>query len=171
MPTKRALLIVEDDIAFANALRRSFERRDYDPVLAYAQSKSANALFALALDKRGSDVGVRSFSLHPGAILTDLARHIPPEVLRAYGAVDEAGRVVIDPANDKKTVQQGAATILWCAVSGDLDGMGGVYCEDCDVAAPAPDDPARLVGVKPWAIDEALAERLWRVSEAMIAVT
>jgi NAD(P)-dependent dehydrogenase (short-subunit alcohol dehydrogenase family) len=146
-----------------------FEHRDYEPFVAYGQSKTANALFAVELDRRGKQDGIRAFSLHPGAILTDLARFVPPEVIKAYGAVDDAGNVVIDPTNDKKTPQQGAATLVWCAVSPQLDGMGGVYCEDCDIAVPTPDDSETLRGVKSWAVDPEMAARLWAASEAMTA--
>ena len=64
-----------------------------------------------------------------------------------------------------KTVEQGAATTVWCAVSRQLDALGGVYCEDCNIAAPVPADSPALTGVRPWAMEPALAERLWALSE------
>lgn len=142
-----------------------FTVRDYDPVVAYAQSKSADALFAIGVDDRGRDRGIRAFSVHPGSIITPLSSHLPIEVFHQYGAIDAEGRPVIDPANDKKTVPQGAATQLWCAVAPELDGLGGVYCEDCDVAVATPAESEEHRGVKPWAADPVLAERLWAVSE------
>lgn len=153
--------VIFDDIHFA--------RREYDSFSAYGQSKTANALFAVELDRRYSDQGLRAVSLHPGAILTNLARYVSADVIKAYGAVDEQGQPVIDPANDKKNPEQGAATIVWCAVSADLDAMGGAYCEDCDVAEMAPAEAMDGRGVKPWAIDPAQAHRLWRESEKMLA--
>lgn len=141
-----------------------FLRRPYDKWLAYGQSKTANALFAIALDQRGRSHGVRAFSLHPGQILTDLARHLSTAELAAFDALDEQGRPRLDPHNGLKTVEQGAATGLWCATSAVLADLGGVYCEDCNVA-PINDPETGRKGVAKWAADAGLAERLWAVSE------
>ena len=145
-----------------------FHRRAYDPGIAYGRSKSANALFAVGLDARFHDRDIRAFSLHPGAIFTDLMRHAPSEALVQHGIIDDAGKPLIDPANDRKTIAQGAATQVWCAVSPQLDGMGGVYCEDCDIAWPSPAESAIQRGVKPWASDIELADRLWTLSESLV---
>jgi NAD(P)-dependent dehydrogenase (short-subunit alcohol dehydrogenase family) len=150
----------------------NFERRDYDPWKAYAQSKTANILFALELDRRGAAEGVRAFSVHPGGILTDLMRHMTHEGLRGNGFLDEADRPVLDPARGKKTPEQGAATILWCAVGPQLDGMGGVYCEDCEIAAPADGgEPRWEGGVRAFARDPEVAQELWALSERLTGVT
>jgi NAD(P)-dependent dehydrogenase (short-subunit alcohol dehydrogenase family) len=150
----------------------NFEHRDYSPHLAYGQSKTANALFAVALDARGKDHGIRTVSLHPGGIVsTNLARHLSAEQLSASGYVDEQGRPVIDPWNNKKTIEQGASTTVWCATSPDLDGRGGVYCENCDISQAVPADSKELLGVRPWATDPALAERLWGLSERLTGVS
>lgn len=140
-----------------------FVRRDYDKWIAYGQSKSANALFARALDRRGVAHGIRAFSLHPGQILTELGRHLSAEEIAAFDAFDEHGQPRIDPSRGMKTLQQGAATSLWCATSPLLDGLGGVYCEDCNIAAINQPDLGRK-GVAAWAADDALAERLWERS-------
>lgn len=137
----------------------SFERRPYDKWAAYAQSKSAIALFAVALDARGEPHGVRAFSVHPGAIVTDLMRHMAAEEVDA--AVTASNHI-----SPMKTVEQGAATSVWCATSAQLEGMGGVYCEDVDIAEAVPADFPAPRGVRPWAMDPALAERLWAMSEA-----
>ena len=147
-----------------------FLRRPYDKWLAYGQSKTANALFAIALDQRGRSHGVRAFSLHPGQILTDLARHLSTTELAAFDALDEQGRPRLDPHNGLKTVEQGAATGLWCATSGVLADLGGVYCEDCNVA-PINDPETGRKGVAQWAADAGLAERLWTVSEQWTGLT
>ncbi len=120
----------------------NFERRAYDAWKAYGQSKTANALFALHLDGLGQPHGIRAFSLHPGGIIaTDLSRHsYSEERLKGLGYIDDQGKPVIDPDNNKKTIQQGASTQVWCAVSDNLAGMGGVYCENCNVARPEPAD-------------------------------
>jgi NAD(P)-dependent dehydrogenase (short-subunit alcohol dehydrogenase family) len=155
----------------------SFEHRAYDPWVAYGQSKTANVLFALGVDKRGEADGIRAFALHPGAIMTDLVRHISQDELRAFGAIDEEGRPVVDLERGFKNVPQGAATSVWCAASPQLDGMGGVYCEDVEVSpilVEADNTPGRVssdVGVRPWAIDPAAAESLWALSETLTGVS
>ncbi|GGZ56858.1 oxidoreductase [Lysobacter xinjiangensis] len=143
-----------------------FLTRSYDKWTAYGQSKTANALFALGLDRRGAAHGVRAFSLHPGQILTDLARHLSAEEIAGFGALDAEGRPIVDPSRGMKTVEQGAATGLWCATSPALRGSGGVYCEDCDIAPVNTGELGRR-GVARWACDAGLAERLWSVSETL----
>lgn len=147
-----------------------FLQRPYDKWVAYGQSKTANALFALGLDVRGRTKGVRAFSVHPGSILTDLARHLSDEEIAGFDALDDQGRPRIDPERGLKTVEQGAATILWCATSAGLVGMGGVYCEDCDIAVPQTSTTGRR-GVAAWAADPVLADQLWTVSEDLTGVT
>lgn len=144
----------------------SFEHERYDRGRAYSRSKTANILFAVGLDRRGAPWGVRAFSVHPGVIFTGLYEHITPEQLRAIRFVDDNDR----PADFVKTAEQGAATATWCAVSPRLEGMGGVYCEDCDVAEAVPADSQRFGGVRPWAIDPVTAEQLWELSERMTGV-
>ncbi|TGE03769.1 oxidoreductase [Hymenobacter fodinae] len=150
----------------------NFERHAYDPWVAYGQSKTANVLFARGLDRRGHAAGIRAFSLHPGSIAgTGLSKYVTPEQLRQMGAVDAAGNIVVDPARGLKTAAQGAATSVWCATSPQLAGLGGVYCEDNDVATIyTPDDsptPRAMTGVMPYAVDEANADRLWTLSEQL----
>jgi NAD(P)-dependent dehydrogenase (short-subunit alcohol dehydrogenase family) len=155
----------------------NFERRAYDPWAAYGQSKTANILFAVALDARARSEGIRAFSLHPGGIVeTGLGKYVSKEQLRAAGVIDERGQPIIDPERQLKTVEQGAATIVWCATSPRLEGMGGVYCENCDVAPLMTEDPGattmadvrRLKGVRPYAVDPDAAERLWIMSERLL---
>jgi len=143
-----------------------FERSDYDKWEAYGRAKSANSLFAIGLDARAAAHDVRAFAVHPGGIMTDLQRFMPIEEKRAMGWIDAEGRV-----NERfKTPEQGAATSVWCATSPALDGKGGVYCEDCDIARALPPDAQTFDGVRPWAIDPALADRLWVSSEKLTGV-
>jgi NAD(P)-dependent dehydrogenase (short-subunit alcohol dehydrogenase family) len=138
----------------------NFERKPYDRWVAYGQSKSANALFAVAVNTRG----IKAFSVHPGAILTGLSKFMTTEDFDAFKARTNAAATM-------KTVEQGAATSVWCAVNRQLDTPGGVYCENCNIAeAVAADSPA-LQGVRPWAIDPALAERLWTLSEKLTGLS
>ena len=141
----------------------AFERTAYDKWEAYGRAKSANALFAVGLDSRGQRSGVRAFAVHPGGIMTDLQRFMPDEEKRAMGWIDEQGRV----DERFKTTEQGAATSVWCATSPQLAGMGGVYCEDCDIAAIAEPTAPGFAGVRPWAIDPAAADALWTLSEKL----
>ena len=138
-----------------------FEHGDYDKWTAYGQAKSANALFAVQLDALGKESGVRAFAVHPGGILTPLQRHLPLEEQVALGWLNEDGTTK-DPSMFK-TPEQGAATQVWAATSPQLDGMGGVYLEDCDIAEPTVDGGPRR-GVAQHAIDPEQAERLWMLS-------
>jgi NAD(P)-dependent dehydrogenase (short-subunit alcohol dehydrogenase family) len=131
--------------------------RGYDRWQAYGQAKTANVLFAVRLDALGREAGVRAFAVHPGSILTPLQRHLPKAEMVAAGWIDENG----DPADPTfKTPEQGAATQVWAATSPLLAGMGGVYCEDCDIAEPAGADG----GVHGHATDPSEAARLWALS-------
>jgi len=154
-----------------------FERRQYIPLAGYGQSKTANILFAVALDQREKAHGVRAFSLHPGAIAdTGLGKYIPLEHRVAAGVIDEQGKPVRDPARQLKTIGQGAATQVWCATSQQLNGLGGVYCENVDVASVMKEQPEkidmadamRLTGVVPYAIDPVSADDLWELSERLL---
>ncbi|MDI1328820.1 oxidoreductase [Pseudomonas sp.] len=136
-----------------------FLRRPYDKWVAYGQSKTANALFALALDKRGRHRGVRAFSLHPGQVLTSLGRHLSSAEIAAFDVLDEHGRQRLNPEIGLKTLEQGAATGLWCATSATLATLGGVYCEDCNIASINESETGRK-GVARWAVDLEYAERL-----------
>ena len=148
----------------------NFERRDYDRWAAYGQSKTANALFAVALDAIGERDDIRAFSVHPGGVITELIRYMSPEEIRAYGVLDEHGRPIIDPARNMETPEQGAATSVWCATSRQLEGLGGVYCEDCDIAVPVPGDSKELRGVRPWATNREFARELWNLSEKLTGI-
>lgn len=148
----------------------NFERRQYERWVAYGQSKTANALFAVSLDTFGEPHGIRAFSVHPGGVISDLVRYMSVEELRLYGVLDEQGRPIIDPANNKKTPEQGAATSVWCATSRQLEGRGGVYCENCDIAVPVPGDSTELLGVRPWAMSRELASELWTLSEQLTGI-
>ena len=122
----------------------NFLHRPYDKMIAYGQSKTANILFAVEADRRYAADGVRAYALHPGAILdTDLARHYDPAELELV--IERARRI-----GSFKTIEQGAATTIFCTTNPLLAGFGGVYCENCDVAAIKSEGDD---GVRPYAID------------------
>ena len=150
-----------DDIHFVNGPYEKWE--------AYGQSKTANALFALALDRKFSGQGVRAFSVHPGGILTPLQRHLEVEEMAALGWLDKDGNLSEQARLLFKTPTQGCSTTLWAASSPALEGLGGVYCEDCDVADLATEEMPRFQGVEGWAADDEAALRLWNLTEQMLA--
>ena len=138
-----------------------FRRRAYDPVTAYGQSKTANALFAVEAHRRWADEGITVNAVHPGAILeTNLARHMSKDALDQ--AVKHGGYTF-------KTPQQGAATSVLLATWPALDGVGGRYFEDANEALPH--TPDLVGGVAPYALDPHMAKRLWHVSEDMLRTT
>lgn len=144
----------------------NFETREYNKWTAYGQAKSANALFALSVDKIGESKRVRAFAVDPGAIATPLQRHLTMEEQMAFGWFDEEGNL-----NEMfKTTEQGASTTVWCATSLLLNGSGGVYCENCNVAEPWKAGNPPMVGVYPHVRDETLADKLWVESEKLTGV-
>jgi NAD(P)-dependent dehydrogenase (short-subunit alcohol dehydrogenase family) len=141
----------------------------YDKWQAYGQAKTANILFAVQLDKLGADRNVRAFALHPGGIMTPLQRHLPREEMIERGWIDENGTVLAK----FKTPEQGAATTLFAATSPQLDGLGGLYLEDCDIAELAPEGEGwspTASGVQSYALDPEQAERLWTLSAELTGV-
>lgn len=148
----------------------NFEKQEYEKWMAYARSKVANSLFTVEMDKRGQVHGVRAFTVHPGTIITDLARSLSDEELRVMGALNEKGERALPQFNDEfKTIEEGAATIVWCAVNRQLDGMGGVYCENSDIAELVDEDSnAFEAGVYARSVDPDAAAKLWDLSEKLI---
>ena len=138
--------------------------RHYDKWKAYGQSKSANVLFTVELERRWGPSGVHAFALHPGVILTELSRHLTQEDLTALssGARPGGGQLTL------VDVPTGAATQVWAATSPDLEGRGGLYLEDCAVAGPTPGDGS--AGYAPWAMDPEAAQRLWDWSEREVGL-
>lgn len=149
-------------MAPANLEDPNFEASDYNEWLSYGQSKTANVLFTVGLEKRFADKGVHSYAVHPGGIQTNLSRHLSQEQTDAL-----VSRVVAsDPGFAWKTIPQGAATQCWAATADELEGQGGLYCEDCHVAEI--DDTSSLGGVRSYALDTANADRLWSITEEMV---
>lgn len=158
----------------------NYENREYDRFGAYGQSKTANVLFAVEADKRGKKDNIRAFAIHPGAIIdTNLGRHMTNADFQGLGIMDESGKLVDTSAF--KSVAQGAATQVWFATSPQLDGLGGIYGEDCEVSHviepesnndnhPKVPDLAKMPkGVMTFAIDPDVAAKLWTLSEKLLA--
>lgn len=154
-----------NDLHFANG---------YHSTRAYAQSKRANVLFTVELDRRYAKEGIRAYAVHPGVVVgTTLNSAAGPDALRAMGLTDEAGRPIIDPGRGKKTPQQGASTSVFAATSPLLSELGGVYLKDNDISAlddeqrPLTADSIPSEVTSP-SIDPESAQRLWEVSERLL---
>jgi len=156
----------------------NFGHRPYETLQGYGQSKTANNLFTVELDHRGKAFNVRAFSLHPGSVNgTDLGRVAPIELFQQMGTHDADGNIFPEVAAKLKTLQQGAATSVWCATSPQLNSIGGVYCEDADIAVidngNIPhnlSEPSSLHGVKPYSLDASLARKLWILTETLTGI-
>jgi NAD(P)-dependent dehydrogenase (short-subunit alcohol dehydrogenase family) len=134
----------------------NFDRREYDKMSAYGQSKTANILFSVELDRRLADRGVHAYAVHPGMIATELGRSMTrDDFARMEEMAKHAPSGGLPP---RKTVEQGAATSVWAATAPELDGRGGTYLADCEVT----DEHA------PWARDPESAARLWTLTEDLI---
>ena len=152
--------ILWDDIHFLN--------NPYDKWMAYGQSKTASSLIAIEFDELMKDKGVRGFSVHPGGIMTPLQRHLQNEEMVTLGWMKEDGSLSDLAKNFFKTTSQGASTTLWCATSSSLNNIGGVFCEDCDIAkikSEVDESMQRYFGVADWAVDIDEASKLWELTE------
>ncbi|MBB6238281.1 NAD(P)-dependent dehydrogenase (short-subunit alcohol dehydrogenase family) [Pedobacter sp. AK013] len=156
----------------------NFEHREYQTLLGYGQSKTASNLFALELDNRAKAHQVRAYSLHPGSIAgTELARDADMELFKQMGFFDENGNIRPEILASLKTIQQGAATSVWVATSPLLNHIGGVYCEDADIAELLSDDASiqtsaksHQSGVMDYSLNESSAKRLWELTEKMTGI-
>jgi NAD(P)-dependent dehydrogenase (short-subunit alcohol dehydrogenase family) len=144
------------DVDFADP---HYRHRPYEKWQAYGQSKTANALFAVGFNAHFADKGITANAVMPGGIMTPLQRHLTREEMIGMGWMDEAGNLAVG----FKTPEQGASTSVWAALGPELEGVGGLYLENCAQAAPFSPDAPRA-GVMPYALDPASAERLWALS-------
>jgi NAD(P)-dependent dehydrogenase (short-subunit alcohol dehydrogenase family) len=142
----------------------NFERTPYDAWQSYGRSKTANVLYAVELDRRMKGRGLRACAVHPGAIHTELARHLTPVTMaRMQQIIDAAGGAEFK----FKSIPQGAATQVWAGVVTDAETIGGRYCEDCGIAER--DDSTKPVGgVRSYALDPARARALWTWTEQWV---
>ena len=150
----------------------NFERTPYEPFVAYGRSKTANILFAVAFDRRHRGRGVRAAAVHPGAIRTELGRHVDPG--RIQTIIDQMNQQLAaegKPPFQWKTIPQGAATSAWAGVVAPADEIGSRYCENCHVGNVVPEDvtiSAISEGVRGYALDPNNAEALWKKSEELV---
>ena len=138
----------------------NYHQRPYDKWEAYGQAKTANALFAVGYDQRFRAHGIRANAVMPGGIMTPLQRHLTHEEMVAMGWIDATTGQLRDGF---KTPEQGASTSVWAALGPELEGVGGLYLEDCQQALPW-SKASPWQGVLPHALDPDAAERLWALS-------
>jgi len=150
----------------------NFERTSYEPFVAYGRSKTANILFAVAFDRRHRARGIRAAAVHPGAIQTELGRHMDHSRLQAM--IDQMNQQLAAEGKGPfqwKTIPQGAATSVWAGLVAPADAIGGRYCENCHVGNIVPDDvtiSAISEGVRGYALDPPTADALWQKSEELV---
>nr|WP_294786018.1 SDR family NAD(P)-dependent oxidoreductase [uncultured Flavobacterium sp.] len=149
----------------------NFLNREYETLQGYGQSKTAVNLFSLELDNRAKAYNVRSYALCPGAVgETELSREAPIDLLQKLGYTDAEGNILPEVAASLKSIPQGASTTIWAATSPLLNTIGGVYCENTDVAE-LNTDTGIIGGIKPYSLDESNAKRLWQLSEQLTGIT
>ena len=139
----------------------NYESRPYNKFDAYGQSKTANVLFAVELTRRLAAQGITANAVHPGVIMTELARHMQQQDLEEFGKLAPPGSLKFKP------VEAGAATSVWAAASPDLEGKSGLYLEDCQIGLPA-DEAGGIAGFADYAVDPEAARALWTLSEELI---
>ena len=144
--------IVFDDIQFAS--------RDYDRWASYGQSKTANVLFAVELQRRLAHRNIEAFSLHPGVIQTELGRHLTEEDVAMFAQAAASGMKT-------KSIEAGASTQVFALTAPELTGKGGAYLSDCAICEVVEADGGRDV-VHAYALDPESAEKLWAASEELV---
>jgi len=141
----------------------NFARRPYDKFESYGQSKTANILFTVELDRRLMSKGVRSYAVHPGMIATELGRHMTRDDMQELRARAKATPTTTGQPGGLppyKSIPAGAATSVWAATAPELAATGGIYLADCQIAEASD-----------YALDPASASRLWAMSEALVGQT
>lgn len=145
----------------------NFRDTPYDKWVAYGQAKTAVTLLTVAVDYLYKDYKIRSFSVHPGSIVTNLSRNLSNDEMASMGAIKSTGERGFDTYDeDRKTIPEGAATIVWCATSPELDDHGGQYCENCNISSLALSENDQT-GVKSWAVNKDLAIKLWNETNTL----
>jgi NAD(P)-dependent dehydrogenase (short-subunit alcohol dehydrogenase family) len=151
-----------------------FTTTPYNAWIAYGRSKTANALFARELARRAGPAGLLSFSVHPGAIVTELGRHLTEELLmdvitdtrrRAEAAAKTEGRTEVEELQFK-SVEAGAATQVWAATAAELVDHNGAYLADCGLGVLGANPSVN--GFRPYLLDDQHAAALWTLSEELV---
>lgn len=133
----------------------NFLDRPYDKFVAYAQSKAANVLMTVELQKRYADSGIQSYAVHPGVCATGLSRYMSRDDFAEMKAMS-AGKPGL--LSNLKSIPAAAATSVWAATAAELESAGGAYLADCAVGRASAH-----------AVDPVTAEKLWELSEQLVA--
>ncbi|KAF1824723.1 NAD(P)-binding protein [Dissoconium aciculare CBS 342.82] len=142
----------------------NFEKSEYSPWGGYAKSKTANIYMANELERRYGSQGLHGISLHPGGIMTPLAKHLPAAELVSSGDGGELYK-------EFKSPEQGAATTVWAAVGKQLEGRGGIYLAECAEAEPSKDEQSQFgSGYAKHAFDQESEGRLWKDSLRLVGL-
>ena len=141
-----------------------WQLRDHFDGAAYAESKSANILFAQEATRRWAADGIFANAVLPGSALTGLQRHHGEALKRRIGFIHADGRV----DDWVKTAGQAAATSVWSALAPELAGRGGLVLEDCGEALPVGPDTHPWAGFDASVADPATARALWTYSLALV---
>jgi NAD(P)-dependent dehydrogenase (short-subunit alcohol dehydrogenase family) len=137
---------------------------EYEAWKAYGQSKTAAIWTANEIERRYGSQGLHAFNVHPGGVQTDLGRHVPDEQKAAWGGDEELSRYWKSP-------EQGAATTVWGAVAKELEGQGGRFLENCQIAhLHDPNSGPWGPGYAPWAFDTDGQRRLWAETLNMLGL-
>ena len=140
---------------------------DYNPMIAYGQSKTANIWMANEIERRFGADGLHGLSIHPGGILTAGWDKVDARVAKRLASLMKLEVF----QKGLKSVEQGAATQILAAVGKDYEGKGGFYMDDCGISQLIPDDvPATSTGYRPWAYDPQGEKRLWSDSLEMVGL-
>ncbi|KAH6685802.1 short-chain dehydrogenase [Plectosphaerella plurivora] len=132
---------------------------EYNPWVAYGQSKTANVWTAGQIDRLYGSKGIHAWSIHPGVVFTGLYKHATEDDIAATQGDTEFVKII-------KTPEQGAATAVWAVTAKTLEGQGGKYLENCQISKQ--NDPsgwqwalghaawARRLGLRPGKAGEAV---------------
>ncbi|MRH90735.1 SDR family NAD(P)-dependent oxidoreductase [Nocardia sp. SYP-A9097] len=133
-----------------------FFQRPYDKFIAYGQSKAANVLMTVELQRRMLGRPVAAYAVHPGIIITGLSRYMSHDDFKHMRTLTSRtpGRLA-----NPKAIDQGAATTVWAAVAPELERRRGAYLSDCAVSRAAPH-----------ATDPETAQQLWELSTKLTAL-
>lgn len=132
--------------------------REYVPLVAYGQSKTANALFAFQLARLHSQ-DILSYSVHPGLVVTNMLLQMPLEERIKHGLSDKDGKM----PEWSKNIEQGASTTVWAVIVDESEAPNGSYLNDCAVAVSKPEE--NRIEFKDHIYDKEKAEKLWKLSE------
>ncbi|KAJ5899392.1 hypothetical protein N7495_004136 [Penicillium taxi] len=141
-----------------------FQKGNYTAWGSYSQSKVAGIHMANEIERRYGSSGLHALSLNPGIIATNLGYYLPEEEIQAMLSNPFILKV-------QKSIEQGASTTLWAAVSRELEGEGGLYLDNCSIAERAEDGDTLTPGkYASYAFNSEADAQLWKDSLNMVSL-